>query len=254
MAAHGLFRVPAVPRRPLPRDLDVRTTEGPVGLHDFARGQERRSNVERTAVSRIALLAALGAVVLPASGAQAAPRAGGPTGQFQPSATDRDGDGVRDASDCAPDDPTRPARTGPDANCDGTADGAQQAASAPAVRPLARDSARRAAGGPVRAVPAVRLGGAVAVFAPRHPRARAPELIFAARDNSAVTVRPVLVLAGGRRRVLTVRSRSVARGQAYAVTIRLSGAQARARRLRFAITVIDASGRVHHAVHAVRVG
>jgi hypothetical protein len=200
---------------------------------------------------RLAALIAISACLLPAAGVRAAARPG-PSGQFQPTRTDRDGDGVADASDCAPDDPTRPARTGSDANCDGTPDGTQQAASTPSVVPSARGVARRAAGVPVVAL-GVRLGSAVSVFAPRAARARAPALVFVARDNCAVSVRPVLVFAGGRTRALPARQRSVPRGHAYVVRLHLSRAQARALRVRFAMTVIDAAGGRHGASRAVRV-
>ena len=96
----------------------------------------------------------------------------GPSGQFQPSATDRDGDGLPDGSDCAPDDPSRPARSGEDRNCDGTPDdgGSQVGVSGPvdggpdpthsasseSTSAPARSRARRAAG---EAVVTVHLSG-----------------------------------------------------------------------------------------------
>lgn len=218
--------------------------------------------------ARIALLLGLLAC-LPASTLARADS--GPSGQFQPSATDRDGDGLPDASDCAPDDPSRPARAGDDQDCDGTPDAGggsrvglagpvdggpdpQQTASRPSRGSAAtKTRARRAAGEAVVAVRGLRLGDSIAVYAPRRPHRATPTVVFVAKDNSAVTVRPTLVLADGRKRALKARSRSLPSGRAYVVRLHLSHAQRRAARLRLAMTVIDASGNRHRATRVVRV-
>src|SRR6476661_2375682 len=75
-------------------------------------------------------------VLAPALVAVPAAWADGPTGQFQPSAGDRDGDRLADADDCAPDDPSRPAQSGQDADCDGAVDGQGYSADSTAPAPL----------------------------------------------------------------------------------------------------------------------
>lgn len=193
--------------------------------------------------------------------------AGGPTGQFQPSSDDRDGDGLRDSDDCAPDDPSRPARPGTDLDCDGVlddggfsgvgisgpvdggpdpgsepADPEQTAASRPSSGTTeTRTAARRAAGEDVVVVTGLRLGPAVAVYT---PAATAPALIFVAKDNVGVTVSPSIVV-DGERRPLRVRSRSIPRGRAWVVRVRQD------RRVRFTITVVDSSGEDYTAARAL---
>lgn len=217
--------------------------------------------------ARIALLLGLLAC-LPAGALARADSS--PSGQFQPSATDRDGDGLGDLADCAPDDPSRPARAGDDQDCDGTPDTGgidvgiagpvdggpdpQQTASRPSSGSGAtKTRARRAAGEDVVAVRGLRLGASIAVYAPRRPHRATPTVVFVAKDNSAVTVRPTLVFADGRKRPLKARSRSLPSGNAYVVRLHLSRAQRRAARLRLAMTVIDASGNRHRATRVVRV-
>ncbi|MCW2968575.1 MAG: hypothetical protein JWM71_2347, partial [Solirubrobacteraceae bacterium] len=114
-------------------------------------------------------------------------------------------------------------------------------------------SALRAAGEAVVAVTGLRLGSAVAVFAPRHARAARPTVVLAARDNCGVTVLPTLIFTGGRRRALPAHVHSLARGDAYVVRLRLSASERRAARVRFAIAVTDVTGTVRRATRSVRV-
>lgn len=212
------------------------------------------------------------AVVACLSAGGLASAAGGPTGQFLPSVGDRDGDGLPDAADCAPDDPSRPGRAGVDADCDGApdaglpvieiagpADGGpdpaeQQAASKPSSGTVAaKSAARRAAGQDVVVVRGLRLGPSVAVYAPKRPSRATPTVVLVAKGNSGVTVRPHLVFAGGRTRALAARTRSVARGRAFVVRLQLSKSQRRAQRLRFAMTVVDGSGDSYRAARTVPV-
>lgn len=197
---------------------------------------------------------------LPAGAALAA---AGPTGQFLPSAADRDGDGLTDAADCAADDPSRPAR-GADADCDGVRDEGAivvdvagpapdlEAASAPSRgTPATRAVARRAAGGPVVLVRGLPLGPSVAVYAPARPRAGRPTVVVVARTNAGVTVRPRLLGRDGAVRSLPARSRSLPRGRALVVGPRVDPAATR--RVRFAITVVDPQGARHRATQAANV-
>lgn len=225
--------------------------------------------------ARIALLVAL--LVAVPTGTPVGALAG-PSGQFQPSPGDRDGDGLADRDDCAPDDPTRPSRSGTDADCDGRADAGagmdvaiagpadgapdsgepeQQQQSAAAHEPAgtvnSRRAARRAAGEPVRAV-RLRLGPSIAAYAPSRTRRSVPTLVLVATGNSGVTVRPKLIFKGGRARMLKTRTRSLPRGRAYVVRLRLSPGQRRARRLRFAVRAVDAQGDRYRATRSVRVG
>src|SRR4051794_31385693 len=188
----------------------------------------------------LSLVLAAGLAVVPA----AAP-ASGPTGQFQPGPEDRDGDGLSDANDCAPDDPSRPAQSGPDADCDGTVDPATYSADSSVAAPMAtlRDAARRAARVPVVAAPGSDLGPAV-VFRPRHPR---PLLVFAASADMRVRVTPTLVYADGRRVKLPFSWSAVARGAAWAFRMRTSGAQ----RVSLSIAVRDADGALHKAHRSI---
>lgn len=178
------------------------------------------------------------------AGSAPAPAQDGPAGQFRPSPGDRDGDGLVDGRDCAPDDPSRPARHVPDPDCDGSGAGIQvdvagpvdggpdpegpEAASRPSRgTPKARAAARRAAGGPVVAIHGLRLGPNVAVYAPRSGRG----IVVVAKSNAGVTVKP---------RRHRARTRSLASGTAFAV---------RARAARYVITVVDGSGTTWRAVH-----
>lgn len=219
--------------------------------------------------ARIAL--ALAALALVAPGPLAS-GAGTPAGQFQPVRGDRDGDGLPDGSDCAPDDPTRPARSGEDLDCDGAPDqggagipvdlagpdggegpppAGPQAASRPSRGTVAaRASARRAAGEPVVAVRGLRLGPSVAVYAPAAPRPARPALVLVAKGSSGVTVRPWLVFAQGRR-ALRVRTASLPRGRALVVRIALDPARGRARRVRFAVRVVDGAGATYRDARVV---
>lgn len=178
-------------------------------------------------------------------------------GQFAPSLDDRDGDGLLDALDCGPDDPTRPVRGGADLDCDGAPDGGGagigvgllpiDAGTDVAAKPSAgtasmKAAARDAAGEPVVAVAGLALGPSIAVYAPAHPRAGEPTLIFAAVDNVGLTVTPVV---GDRRRA--ARTRSLPRGRAYVVRLRLR----RARRVTFEITVVGVDGAEYSASRAV---
>jgi hypothetical protein len=217
--------------------------------------------------ARIAVLAALLAG-LPAGSLA---RADGPSGQFQPAANDRDGDGLVDAHDCAPDDPSRPARAGHDADCDGSADDGSgsdvvitgpadggpdpvSAASKPSTGTrMTSQVARAVAGEAVVLVRHLPLGRSVAIYRSRQAHRTAPAIVFAAKDNSGVTVTPTLVYAGGRRAKLGDRSRSVSRGHAWVVRVRLHGAQRRAQRLEFSIAVVDASGNSFSATRVVRI-
>lgn len=219
--------------------------------------------------ARIALLCSLLACL--GAGTLAHAAGGGPSGQFQPAAGDRDGDGLGDADDCAPDDPTRPARAGTDLDCDGESDGggsnagyevsgpvdggpdpgyeaaSQSAASKPSSgTPETRTAARRAAGEAVVAVRGLRLGPGVAVYAPERITAGIAELVFVAKDNLGVTAAPSITV-DGERRALRVRSRSVSRGRAWVVSVRSQGA----RRVRFTLTVVDSSGEARSAERTV---
>ena len=184
----------------------------------------------------LAFVLALGLFAVPAAPADQ------PQGQFQPSAGDRDGDGINDANDCAPDDPSRPARTGTDADCDGTVDN-PPVYSADSTAPLSmatlRAAARRAAGEPVVADSGPAIGPAV-LFRPRNVE---PLLVFAARAGMRVTVAPTLVFADGRRMRVPHSWSTVDAGAAWAFRIRRSGAQ----RVALAITVRDAAGAVYRA-------
>jgi hypothetical protein len=195
---------------------------------------------------------------------------GGPSGQFQPTRADRDGDGLRDDSDCAPDDPSRPAQAGADADCDGAADegaglevgisgpvdgdaGTVDAASEPSSgTPATHAVAREAAGEAVVLVRRLPLGQSVAIYQPRRPRPAVPSLVFAAKDNSGVTVTPTLVFAGGRTSKLADRSHSVSRGHAWVMRVRLARAQRRALRIRYSIAVVDGSGSSYSATRSTR--
>lgn len=215
--------------------------------------------------ARIALLLALLACLPAGSVAYATED---PTGQFQPTRDDRDGDGLGDADDCAPDDPSRPARSGSDLDCDGAPDGGgfagvgisgpvdggpdpgsepappeQTAASRPSSGTTeTRTAARLAAGEDVVAVRGLRLGPGIAVYTP----ARAsPVLVFVAKDNVGVTVRPSIVVDGVRQ-ALKVRTRSVPRGRAWVVRV------ASRRRVRFAVTVVDSGGNEYVATRALQ--
>lgn len=194
----------------------------------------------------------------------------GPAGQFLPALGDRDGDGLPDAADCAADDPTRPARAGVDLDCDGTPDGGgsgagfdisgpadggpdpdepgeQTAASRPSTGTTeTKTAARRASGRPVIAVRGLRLGPAVAIYAPSTVTAGLAELIFVAKDNTGITVDPSIVV-DGERVALRTRTRSVSRGRAWVLEVRSKGT----RRVRFAIAVVDTSGDEHTATRAV---
>jgi hypothetical protein len=185
-------------------------------------------------------------------------------GQFLPTADDRDGDGLPDAADCAADDPTRPALTGPDPECDGLPPGGlgipvdleepgrQHAASAPSRgTPATRAAARQAARVSVAAVSGLRLGRSVAVYAPARPRASRPTLVLVARANMGLVVRPVLARRDGTSRRLAARRRSLARGDAHVVRIRVDPAAVR--RVRLAVTVTDAQGDRHRAVHRITI-
>ena len=77
-------------------------------------------------------------------------------------------------------------------------------------------------------------------------------LVFAAKDNSGVTVTPVLVYAGGRTRKLADRTHSVSRGHAWVLRVRLGRAQRRVRRVEFSIAVVDGSGNSFSATRVVR--
>lgn len=211
-------------------------------------------------IARIALLLALLAC-LPLGVAASADD--GVAGQFLPSPADRDGDGLFDGADCGPDDPTRPARAGTDLDCDGEPDGGglsgigiagpvdggpdpepaeQTAASRPSTGTTeTRTAARRAAGEDVVAVRGLRLGPSVAVYA---PAAASAALIFVAKDNLGVTVKPSVVV-DGRRQALKVRTRSVPRGRAWVVRVRQT------RRVRFAVTVVNSSGDTYSAARGV---
>ena len=187
------------------------------------------------------LLLLCGALALPAYASTVAPPA--PSGQFLPSADDRDGDGLSDATDCAPDDPTRPARGGVDGNCDGAADGGQQAASGPSSADVdAAAVARQAAHGSVAAL-RWPLGGALAVFAVRHDAAGDRTFVFVARDNVGLTVTHRL----DRERTAT-NERSLGRGSAYVLRV----AVGKARTLRVAVTVIDAAGNSRRVARTLR--
>jgi hypothetical protein len=221
-------------------------------------------------IARIALLLALLAC-LPAGAVAWAQD--DPVGQFLPSSDDRDGDGLHDGADCAPDDPSRPARAGSDLDCDGDPDsggsapvgiagpvdggpdpgpGEQTAASRPSSGTTeTKTAARRAAGEAVVALRGLRLGPSRAVYAPAAPRASAPALVLVAKGNSGITVAPSLVLAGGETRALRTRRRSVPRGRAWVVRLKLSPAQQTARRVRFAVTVVDGAGESYTATRSV---
>jgi hypothetical protein len=216
-------------------------------LYDELRRQESASGciTRKPAVSRLLVLLSLCAALalLPASAGAVVLVPPGPSGQFLPAAGDRDGDGVPDAYDCAPDDPTRPSRGGDDANCDGQPDGEQAASSdsdSPTVDPAA--VARDAAHG---AVTALRwpLGGPVTVFAPRADATGMRTLIFVATDNAGLTVTHRLD-----RGATATNRRSLARGGAYVLPIATRGA----RRLRVAVTVVDAAGESHRVVRTLR--
>ena len=217
--------------------------------------------------ARIAVLTALLAG-LPAG---TLARADGPSGQFQPAANDRDGDGLPDKSDCAPDDPSRPSRAGKDADCDGVADdgsGSSVEVSGPAdggpdpVSAASRPSsgtrltsriARAAAHEPVVLVRHLPLGRTVAIYQPRHAHRTVPMLVFAAKDNSGVTVTPTIVWANGTRTKLADRVHSVSRGHAWVLRIRLRGAQRHALRLEFSMAVVDVAGDSYSATRVVRI-
>ena len=218
------------------------------------------------ATARIAVIAALLAA-LPAG--QLA-HADGPSGQFQPAANDRDGDGLPDASDCAPDDPSRPSRSGRDADCDGTADDGSgsnvtvtevdggpdpvSAASRPSTGTrLTSQVARAAAHEAVVLVRHLPLGRSVAIYRPRRQHRYAPAIVFAAKDNSGVTVTETLVYRGERRVKLANRARPVSRGHAWVLRVHLRGAQRRAQRIEFSIAVVDASGDSFSATRVVRI-
>ncbi|MFL5843334.1 MAG: hypothetical protein ACJ762_01490 [Solirubrobacteraceae bacterium] len=213
--------------------------------------------------ARIALLLSLFACLTTVSLAHAD---GDPAGQFLPALGDRDGDGLPDAADCAADDPTRPGRSGVDLDCDGAPDGGgsgidigilgpvdggpdpsgepgrQTAASRPSSGTgETRTAARRAAGEGVVAVKGLRLGPSVAVYT---PAATAPALVFVAKDNSGITVRPSVVV-DGERRALKVRTRSVPRGRAWVVRVH------QGRRVRFTVTVVDSGGVDYTAARAL---
>lgn len=219
-----------------------------------------------SATARIAVLTALLAA-LPAG--QLA-HAGGPAGQFQPSANDRDGDGVADRADCAPDDPSRPSRSGQDTNCDGARDDGSgsnvtvtevdggpdpvSAASKPSTgtrrtSQVARAAAREA----VVLVRHLPLGRSVAVYRTRRQRRYAPAVVFVGKDNIGVTVTETLVYAGERRVKVANRARSVSKGHAWVLRTRLRRARRRAQRLEFSIAVVDASGNSFSATRVVRV-
>lgn len=224
--------------------------------------------------ARIALLMAL---LAPLPAAAPARTDDGPAGQFVPSLEDRDGDGLLDAADCAPDDPTRPARPDADLDCDGVPDGGgfsgvgiagpvdgtdpgtpdgsageQTAASRPSTGTSeTRTAARRAYGAGVTAVTGLRLGPSVAVYAPARPARTAPTLIFVAKGNSGITVEPSIVYTGGVVEDLRTRTRSVARGRAWVVRVGLTGDRRRARRARLSVTVVDGAGESYAAVRGV---
>lgn len=172
----------------------------------------------------LTLLACVLAAAAPAT-------AQGPAGQFLPSLDDRDGDGLLDALDCAPDDPSRPARDGADPACDGTGAGIPVEVAGPvdegAAESAVHAAARRAAGGKVVAVRGLRLGPDVAVYAPADRRG----IVVAARRNAGVTIRPARHDA---------RTRSLAAGTAFAV---------RTRAPRYTITVVAGSGATWRAVY-----
>jgi hypothetical protein len=220
--------------------------------------------------ARIALLLALLACLPAGSVARAQDD---PVGQFLPSSDDRDGDGLHDGADCAPDDPTRPARSGSDLDCDGDPDsggsagigiagpvdggpdpgpGEQTAASRPSTGTTeTKTAARRAAGEAVVAARGLRLGASVAIYAPAASHAFAPALVFVAKGNTGITVVPSLVFAGGETRALKTRRRSVPRGRAWVVRLLLSPSQQPARRVRFAVTVVDGAGESYTATRSV---
>ena len=190
----------------------------------------------------LALALAVGLFAVPAAPADQ------PQGQFQPTAGDRDGDGIADSADCAPDDPTRPSRSGTDADCDGVADGdsapVYSADSSTGPSPaMLRAAARRAAGVPVVAVSENALGPA-ALFRPRH---RQPLLVFAGRAAMRVSVTPTLLYADGRRVKVPRSWSAVDAGTAWAFRMRRSDAQ----RISLAITVRDGAGAVYRATRAL---
>lgn len=172
------------------------------------------------------LLACLAVAALPAAapGASSPP---GPSGQFVPSPGDRDGDGVADASDCAPDDPTRPGVAG---SCSASVD----AASSPEARPLhAAAVARQALDGAAVVARDWRLGEALAVFTARRDAPAERSFVFVALDACGLTV--THRLDDGH---TVTHRRSLARGGTYVLRVAVGVA----RRLRIAVTVVDASG------------
>lgn len=227
-------------------------------------GRNGRFGCELRGIARIALLLSLlGCLSL---AAPAATLAGGPGGQFSPSLDDRDGDGLLDALDCGPDDPTRPSRAGADLDCDGTADGGgagigvgllpidggpdgpegPSVASKPSTGTAStRAAARDAAGESVVPVRDLRLGPAIAVYAPAHPSDDEPTLVFVAKDNVGLTVTPWVA-----DRARPTRTRSLPRGRAYVVRLRLH----RARAVRFEIAVVGSDGVEYRATREVAAG
>lgn len=194
-----------------------------------------------------------------------------PSGQFAPAPGDRDGDGVGDAGDCAPDDPSRPARPGPDADCDGYADGGpgsrDAAISGPAQEPspvtgsssatggttATRTLAWRSAGERVVLVRHLPLGRSVAVYRTARRHRSAATLVFAARDGGGVSVTPTLVYAGGSERKLADRQRApLAAGRAWTLRVRTGGLARPVASVRFSIAVIDLAGDSFSATTAVR--
>jgi hypothetical protein len=190
---------------------------------------------------RLALVFALsvGAAFVPVAAAEA------PTGQFQPQPGDRDGDGAGDGRDCAPDDPSRPARDGEDADCDGTADPRTFSADSSNAVPMAtlRAAARREAQVPVVAIAGAGIGPA-ALFGPREAQ---PLLVFAGREAMRVSARPILVYADGRRVKVPRSWSAVGRGETWAMRVRRGGAE----RVELAITVRDGAGTVYRTTRAI---
>lgn len=203
----------------------------------------------------VCLLATVLATAFPAAALAAG--SGSPGGQFAPSVADRDGDGLPDGADCAPDDPSRPSRAGSDRDCDGVSDaggdhadvgappaggpagqGFSAASSNPDPAGATRARARRAAGERVKAV-AMDVGDSVAVYAPVRRRAGTATLIFVGRSAASVTVRATHARA---------RTRSLPSGRAWVVRVRAP----RGSRVRFRVTVTDGSGRRYRASHSAR--
>ena len=79
------------------------------------------------------------------------------------------------------------------------------------------------------------------------PRQAQPLLVFVAREAMRVTARPILVFADGRRVKIPRSWSSVARGGAWAMRVRPSGAE----RVELAITVRDSAGTDHRSTRVI---